>query len=366
MPAARTSRSSSTLAQTTTSTARPTWPIATSSATSPTPKRTTAGDQLQHHPEQRHVHGPERLRHGDLLDGHRPQLRPEEPPHRRQGHEREERHRPHHSAGHRVLPRLEPRQPRLHRGLRHRQQPGHRQLGRLPRRRQLQRLVPVGSRRTSRAPTTARASTSTTAPTTTPSSPTTSRRSTTASRSCRPTPPATSSANNIIGVSPTGDSAPMTGWGMVIRWGAQHETIRSNTIRNAGKGGIGLLNTMNNGKATSVAYYVRITRNMVTDTTGPAIGLFGTPMTTRICRRRPSRRPAPTPSRARLLRAPRLELYRATRAVGQLGLPSAYIDSATVAPGGAWTISATPERGRHASPRCRSSPTTTRPSSRRT
>ena len=73
---------------------------------------------------------------------------------------------------------------------------------------------------------------------------------------------------NIIGVAPNGDPAPLTGWGIKLRWQAAHETISGNTIRNAALGGIGLVQ--------NTVFNVRISRNIVSDTTGPAIYLAPT------------------------------------------------------------------------------------------
>ena len=49
--------------------------------------------------------------------------------------------------------------------------------------------------------------------------------------------------DNIIGVSPLGEPAPMSGWGVRLRWGARYEIVAGNTIRNAASGGIGLTRT---------------------------------------------------------------------------------------------------------------------------
>ncbi len=133
---------------------------------------------------------------------------------------------------------------------------------------------------------------------------------------------------NIIGVAPNGDAAPLTGWGIKLRWGAKHETIAGNTIRNAALGGIGLVQ--------NTVYNIRISRNIVTDTNGPAIYLAPTSGST-------------TKGANTLLAAPVItsattdrvsgtgingalvEVYRATRAAGQQGLPVEFLGDATVA-----------------------------------
>ena len=72
---------------------------------------------------------------------------------------------------------------------------------------------------------------------------------------------------NFIGVSPLGEAAPMSRWGIRVRLGTKLDIIEGNTIRNATLGGIGI--TQNN------VYQVRLTRNIVTDTAGWAIDLYG-------------------------------------------------------------------------------------------
>ena len=71
--------------------------------------------------------------------------------------------------------------------------------------------------------------------------------------------------NNIIGVSPKGQAAPMNWWGIHVRQGTYGTLIKNNTIRNAVLGGIGLV--------TGNERTIEITRNIVSNTSGPAIHL---------------------------------------------------------------------------------------------
>lgn len=148
--------------------------------------------------------------------------------------------------------------------------------------------------------------------------------------------------NNIVGQSPLGQAAPLTGWGIKIRSGTRFDTIEGNTIRNAALGGIGLTqrNVLN----------IRISRNIVTDTNGPAIDLYGIP--------------GPDPNDAgdadsganTLLNTPvfttatriaiagtavpggTVEVFRASRPAGQFGLPVEFLGAANVAPNGTWSL----------------------------
>lgn len=148
--------------------------------------------------------------------------------------------------------------------------------------------------------------------------------------------------NNIIGQSPLGQAAPMVGWGIKIRIGTRFDTISGNTIRNAALGGVGLIqpNVLN----------IRVSRNIVTDTNGPAIDLYGVP--------------GPDPNDAgdldtganNLLNTPvftaatttsisgtavtgaTVEVFRASRPVGQFGLPVEFLGSATAGQNGNWSL----------------------------
>jgi hypothetical protein len=75
--------------------------------------------------------------------------------------------------------------------------------------------------------------------------------------------------NNIIGPVAAGEPVPMAGWGIYGRGPHSSNTIVGNVIHNTANGGIGLLeyNVRN----------VRISQNIVTDTSGPAIYLAPNP-----------------------------------------------------------------------------------------
>jgi hypothetical protein len=147
--------------------------------------------------------------------------------------------------------------------------------------------------------------------------------------------------NNVIGVSPLGTPAPLTGWGVKVRWSTQDDLIEGNTIRNAAAGGVGLVQ--------DTVYRIRITRNIVTDTTGPAIDLYG------IAGPDPNDGGDADVGANTLLNTPEIttadtamvagtatggatvEIYRASRPVGQFGLPTELLSSVTADGGGNWS-----------------------------
>lgn len=139
---------------------------------------------------------------------------------------------------------------------------------------------------------------------------------------------------NTIGVSPQGQPAPMAMWGVRMRWRTKDNIVEDNIIRNAARGGVGLVE--------HTVFNVRISRNLVSDTSGPAIHL----------------EPDPNgPGGANVLLAPpaitsaetdlvqgtgipgaTVEVFRASRDAGQSGLPAAYLGTTTVSSGGAWSV----------------------------
>ncbi len=150
---------------------------------------------------------------------------------------------------------------------------------------------------------------------------------------------------NFIGQSPLGQAAPMSGWGVKLRWSTRFDTVVGNTIRNAKAGGVGLLTTNNGGGAISPAYNITISQNIVSDTKGPAIYL------------QPSQtNPAegsndllappviaastPTAVTGTGIKNATVEVYRASRPAGRSGLPSAYLGDTTVAADGTWSFPA--------------------------
>jgi CSLREA domain-containing protein len=148
--------------------------------------------------------------------------------------------------------------------------------------------------------------------------------------------------NNVIGVSPLGQAAPLSRWGMQVRINTRDHLIQGNTIRNAALGGIGLIedNVQN----------IRISQNIVGNSHGPAIELLGVP--------------GPDPNDPgdvdeganHLLNTPEItsaettllmgtgtpgatvEIYRASRPVGEYGLPVAFVGSTLVGPDAVWVI----------------------------
>jgi CSLREA domain-containing protein len=155
---------------------------------------------------------------------------------------------------------------------------------------------------------------------------------------------------NTIGVSPAGEAAPLTGWGIVVRWNTRFHVVANNVIRHADQGGIGLLRTTNTGADVGPAANIVISRNIVTDSSGIAIDLFG------------ERGPDPSDEgdgdvgANTLLNAPGItlvdtglvtgtavadatvEVYRATRAEGQNGLPIEFLGEALAAADGTWQV----------------------------
>jgi hypothetical protein len=155
---------------------------------------------------------------------------------------------------------------------------------------------------------------------------------------------------NVIGESPRGEPAPLGGWGVVLRWATRFDLVEGNVIRHAREGGIALLRTTNTGAAVSTAANIRISRNIVTQTSGLAVDLFG-------------RKGADANDRGdadeggnTLLNTPvitfadvgavtgsaapgaTVEVFRATRAPGDNGLPVAFLGEAVAAADGRWQV----------------------------
>lgn len=139
---------------------------------------------------------------------------------------------------------------------------------------------------------------------------------------------------NVVGRTPHGDAAPLGGWGIFLRWNTREHVVADNLVANAADGGIGLLehNVMQ----------VRISRNIVTGTAGPPIYLAPDPAN-------------PSTGANELLPAPTLsvttaqasgtgipgatvEVFRASREAGQVGLPVEYLGATIVAASGQWTL----------------------------
>lgn len=156
--------------------------------------------------------------------------------------------------------------------------------------------------------------------------------------------------NNIIGLSPLGEAAPMSGWGIKVRWGTTYDVVQGNQIHNAAAGGIGLVKTDNSGAAQAPAYNIEISQNIVTDTSGPGIDLFGIagpdpndPGDADTGANTLLNTPVITSATTALVsgtagKGATVEVYQASRNAGQYGLPAAYLGSTTVAANGTWSL----------------------------
>jgi CSLREA domain-containing protein len=152
--------------------------------------------------------------------------------------------------------------------------------------------------------------------------------------------------NNVIGVSPLGQAAPLTRWGIIVRLGARNEVVLGNTIRNAAAGGIGLININNANVLEVVATRIRISRNIVSDTSGPAIYLAPDPHQAGSTANGGILPPVFTSRTTSLIAGTArpnatVELYRASRPACLSGLPIAYLGSATAGPDGRWRLAQT-------------------------
>jgi CSLREA domain-containing protein len=143
--------------------------------------------------------------------------------------------------------------------------------------------------------------------------------------------------NNTIGVSPLGQAAPMSGWGVRLRWGAQYDIVNGNIIRNAASGGVGL--------TQNTVYNIRITQNIISDTNGPAIYLAPNPNNPSKGANALLRPPVITEANTAQVKGSGIvgatvEVYQASRPAGNnnKGLPSAYLGSAVVNASGNWTV----------------------------
>ena len=150
-------------------------------------------------------------------------------------------------------------------------------------------------------------------------------------------------SGNVIGVSPLGEAAPLTGWGIKVRWGASHDTIVGNVIRHAARGGVGLLTTTNTGEPFPPAQHIRISQTIVSDTTGPAIYLgtvAGVPhLGANDLQVAPFITAATTAGVwGTGVKGATVEVYRASRVAGERGLPSLYLGRTVVGSGGHWHL----------------------------
>ena len=159
----------------------------------------------------------------------------------------------------------------------------------------------------------------------------------------RPNCSGNSIINNVIGVSPLGQAAPMSWWGIHVRLSTYDDLVQGNTIRNATKGGIGLTSVESGVSGSGGERYIRISQNIISDTNGPAIyltpssgsdapgsnNLYASPVITT----------ATTASVSGTgIAGSTVEVYQASRNAGLSGLPIAYLGSGTVANDGTWTV----------------------------
>lgn len=148
--------------------------------------------------------------------------------------------------------------------------------------------------------------------------------------------------NNIIGESPLGEAAPLTRDGIVVRLNTRTHTIEGNIIRNAGRYGIGL--------TQPDVLWVRISRNIITDMSGPAI--FLAPNSSNPAQGANDLLAPPVVTSATTIEiagtgiaGATVEAYRASRPAGQSGLPAEYVGSTLVAQDGSWSMPAVVQVG---------------------
>ncbi|MEA2621931.1 MAG: hypothetical protein QOH61_841 [Chloroflexota bacterium] len=143
--------------------------------------------------------------------------------------------------------------------------------------------------------------------------------------------------DNIIGQSPLGQAAPLSQWGIKVRWSTSHDVIAGNIIRNAALGGIGL--------TEHTVFNIRISQNIVSDTNGPAISLAVNPQDNSQGANNLVPAPVITSADTAIVRGTAtadatVEVYQASRQAGQnrRGLPSAYLGSTVASASGHWAL----------------------------
>ncbi len=157
---------------------------------------------------------------------------------------------------------------------------------------------------------------------------------------------------NVIGVSPLGEPAPLTDWGIRVRWGTTMDTVEANRISNAALGGIGLLNVDNLGNPIAVADNIRISQNIVTKTNGPAIYLAPTQSNPQTGANMLLPAPVITSALSATIRGTgipgaNVEVYRATRGATRFGLPDLYYGTTLVDNNGNWSLTLSVKRLPH-------------------
>lgn len=139
---------------------------------------------------------------------------------------------------------------------------------------------------------------------------------------------------NVVGRTPHGDPAPLGGWGIYLRWNTREHVVEGNHVANAPDGGIGLLEHN--------VFQVRISRNIISDTSGPPIYLAPDPAnpSTGANELLPPPTLAATTAEANGtgIAGATVEVYRASRAAGAVGLPVEFLGSVTVGSNGQWAL----------------------------
>ncbi len=141
--------------------------------------------------------------------------------------------------------------------------------------------------------------------------------------------------DNIVGESAYGEAVPMDGWGIYLYSNTWQHTIEGNIFRNAADGGIALLD--HNIRR------IRISRNTVTGTNGSAIYLAPDPNDPTTGAN--ALLPWPIVTESTTTRAggtgiagATVEVFKASRAFGQAGLPIQLLGSTVVAGNGTWVV----------------------------
>ena len=141
--------------------------------------------------------------------------------------------------------------------------------------------------------------------------------------------------NNVFGESPHGEQVPMNGWGVYFYSNTRVHTVEGNVIRNTVDGGVALIE--------HTVQQIRISRNIITGTNGPAIYLTPDPNNPGTGANALLAAPVITVSGTSMasgigIAGATVEIYRASRAFGQAGLPIEFLGSAIVASNGTWSL----------------------------
>jgi CSLREA domain-containing protein len=141
--------------------------------------------------------------------------------------------------------------------------------------------------------------------------------------------------NNIIGETPAGQPAFIGRDGIVARINTRSHLIEGNTIRNATRYGIAL--------SQKDVLWVRVTRNVISDMVGQAI--YFAPDPADPTKGADDMLPLPVISSAttvevtgQALAGATVEVFRASRPAGQVGLPTEFLADAVADSNGNWTL----------------------------